>query len=190
MVDVARDPRWGRISEGAGEDPFLGSVLARAYVRGYQGRELDDPSSILACAKHYVGYGAAEGGRDYNTTEISERTLREVYLPPFHAAVTEGAGTIMSAFNSIDGVPASANAFTLTQVLRHEWGFQGFVDSDWTAVRELMLHGIADDEETAARKSFVAGVDMDMQSGLFLRHLPGLVRSASSTIPTSPSPSS
>lgn len=177
MVDIARDPRWGRISEGAGEDPFLGSAMARAYVRGYQGRSLADPSSILACAKHFVGYGAAEGGRDYNTTEISERTLRDVYLPPFHAAVQAGAGTIMSAFNSIDGVPASANPFTLTQVLRVEWGFQGFVDSDWTAVRELMLHGIANDEETAARRSFLAGVDMDMQSGIFLGKLPGLVRS-------------
>src|SRR5450631_1306790 len=116
MVDIARDPRWGRIAEGAGEDPYLGSAFARAYVRGYQGRRLDDPSSIVACAKHFVGYGAAEGGRDYNTTEISERTLRDVYLPPFRAAVGEGAGTIMSAFNSINGVPSSANAFTLTEV--------------------------------------------------------------------------
>ena len=146
MVDIARDPRWGRIAEGAGEDPYLGSDFARAYVRGYQGSRLDDPASILACAKHFVGYGAAEGGRDYNTTEISERTLRSVYLPPFHAAVDEGAGTIMSAFNAVNGVPSSANAFTLTQVLRREWQFQGFVDSDWTALRELMLHGIADDE--------------------------------------------
>jgi beta-glucosidase len=175
MVDIARDPRWGRTAEGAGEDPFLGSVMARAYVRGYQGAALDDPSSIIACAKHFVGYGAAEGGREYNTTEISERTLRDVYLPPFHAAVEEGTRTLMSAFNSLDGVPASANAFTLSQVLRGEWGFQGFVDSDWTAIRELMLHGIADDEESAARKGFLAGVDMDMQSGLFLRELPGLV---------------
>ncbi len=177
MVDIARDPRWGRIAEGSGEDPYLGSAMARAYVLGYQGRDLGAPDSIMACAKHFVGYGAAEAGRDYNTTEISERTLREVYLPPFHAAVDQGAGTLMSAFNAINGVPSSANAFTLGQVLRKEWGFQGFVDSDWTAVRELMLHGIADDEATAARKSFLAGVDMDMQSGLFLRHLPDLVRS-------------
>ena len=134
MVDMARDPRWGRIAEGAGEDPYLGSAFARAYVRGYQGERLDDPTSVVACAKHFVGYGAAEGGRDYNTTEISERTLRDVYLPPFHAAVDAGAGTVMSAFNAIDGVPASANPFTLTQVLRREWGFLGFVDSDWTAV--------------------------------------------------------
>jgi beta-glucosidase len=177
MVDIARDPRWGRIAEGAGEDPYLGAAFARAYVRGYQGARLDDPLSILACAKHYVGYGAAEGGRDYNTTEISERTLRGVYLPPFHAAVDGGAATLMSAFNAVNGVPATANAFTLTQVLRREWGFQGFVVSDWTAVHEIMLHGIADDEPTAAQKSFMAGVDMDMQSNLFLPNIPGLVRS-------------
>jgi beta-glucosidase len=177
MVDIARDPRWGRIAEGAGEDPYLGSAFARAYVRGYQGARLDDPTSIVACAKHFVGYGAAEGGREYNTTEISERTLRGVYLPPFHAAVDEGAGTLMSAFNSLDGVPASANAFTLTRILRDEWKFRGFVVSDWTSIREIMLHGIADDERTAARKAFMAGVDMDMQSDLYLPYLPGLVRS-------------
>jgi beta-glucosidase len=177
MVDIARDPRWGRIAEGAGEDPYLGSAFARAYVRGYQGARLDDPTSIVACAKHFVGYGAAEGGREYNTTEISERTLRDVYLPPFHAAVDEGAGTLMSAFNSLDGVPSSANPFTLTRVLRDEWKFQGFVVSDWTSIREIMLHGIADDERTAARKSFLAGVDMDMQSNVYLPYLPGLVRS-------------
>ena len=176
MVDIARDPRWGRIAEGAGEDPFLGSAIARAYVRGYQGQRLDDPGSIVACAKHFVGYGAAEGGRDYNSTEISE-ALRDVYLPPFHAAVEEGAGTIMSAFNSLNGVPSSANPFTLTTILRDEWKFQGFVDSDWTAIREVMLHGIADDESTAARKSFLAGVDMDMQSDIYLPQLPALVRS-------------
>jgi beta-glucosidase len=177
MVDIARDPRWGRIAEGAGEDPYLGSAFARAYVRGYQGSGPGDPTSIVACAKHFVGYGAAEGGREYNTTEISERTLRDVYLPPFHAAVDEGAGTLMSAFNSLDGVPASANAFTLTRVLREEWKFRGFVVSDWTSLREIMLHGIADDEATAARKAFMAGVDMDMQSDLYLPRLPALIRS-------------
>jgi len=177
MVDIARDPRWGRMAEGAGEDPYLGSMLARAYVRGYQGSDLADSTSVLACAKHFVGYGAAEGGREYNTTEISERTLREVYLAPFQAAVEAGAGTIMSAFNALDGVPASANRFTLTTVLRDEWGFRGLVDSDWTSVRELMLHGIADDEATAARKAFLAGVDVDMQSGLYAAHLADLVRS-------------
>jgi len=177
MVDIARDPRWGRIAEGAGEDPYLGSAFARAYVRGYQGASLGDADSIVACAKHFVGYGAAEGGREYNTTEISERTLRDVYLPPFHAAVDEGAGTLMSAFNSLDGVPSSANLFTLTRVLRDEWGFRGFVVSDWTSIQEIMLHGIADDGATAARKAFVAGVDMDMQSDLYLKYLAGLVRS-------------
>lgn len=177
MVDIARDPRWGRIAEGAGEDPYLGAAIARAYVRGYQGDRLDAPDSILACAKHFVGYGAAEGGRDYNTTEISERTLRDVYLPPFHAAVDSGVATLMSAFNSLNGVPSSANPFTLTHVLREEWGFQGFVDSDWTAIHELKLHGIAGDDRTAARKGFLAGVDMDMQSTLYLAQLPELVRS-------------
>ncbi len=177
MVDIARDPRWGRIAEGAGEDPWLGSAIARAYVLGYQGSGLDDSSSIVACAKHFVGYGAAEGGREYNTTEISERTLRQVYLPPFRAAVDAGVGSVMSAFNSIDGVPASANALTLTQVLRREWKFEGFVDSDWAAVREIMVHGIANDERTAARKGILAGVDMDMEGRLYGKELPGLVRS-------------
>ncbi|HVU18580.1 MAG TPA: glycoside hydrolase family 3 N-terminal domain-containing protein [Candidatus Didemnitutus sp.] len=177
MIDIARDPRWGRIAEGAGEDPYLGEIFARAYVRGYQGDDLSRPDSIVACAKHFVGYGAAEGGRDYNTTEISERTLRDVYLPPFHAAVDAGVGTLMSAFNSLDGVPASANHFTLTDILRGEWKFRGFVDSDWTAVQEIMVHGIANTNAEAARKSFLAGVDMDMQSNLFLPNLPALVRS-------------
>src|SRR5882672_806263 len=141
MVDIARDARWGRMAEGAGEDPYLGSAMAAAYVRGYQGERLDAPDSIAACAKHYVAYGAAEGGRDYNSTEISEHTLRQYYLPPFHAAEQAGAATFMSAFNSLNGVPASANAFTLKQILRNEWGFKGFVVSDWTSIPELMAHG-------------------------------------------------
>lgn len=177
MVDIARDARWGRMAEGAGEDPFLGSAMAAAYVRGYQGDRLDAPDSIAACAKHYVGYGAAEGGRDYNTTEISEHTLRQYYLPPFHAAVNAGSATIMSAFNSLNGVPSSANPFTLTQVLRNEWGFRGVVDSDWTSVAELKAHGIANDGATAARKGFLAGVDMDMASSLYHDHLADLVHS-------------
>jgi beta-glucosidase len=177
MVDIARDARWGRMSEGAGEDPFLGSAMARAYVRGYQGEKLDAPDSIVACAKHYVGYGAAEGGRDYNTTEISEHTLREYYLPPFRAAEEAGAGTFMSAFNSINGVPASANPFTIKQILKKEWGFQGFVVSDWTSVSEVMAHGIAIDGATAARKAFLAGVDMDMQSNLYHQNMLKLVQS-------------
>ncbi len=133
MVDIARDARWGRMIEGAGEDPFLGSAMAVAYVRGYQGMRLDAPDSIAACAKHYVGYGAAEGGRDYAATEISEPTLRQIYLPPFHSAVKAGTASIMSAFNTLNGIPTSANAFTLKKVLREEWGFQGIVDSDWTS---------------------------------------------------------
>ncbi len=177
MVDIARDARWGRMSEGAGEDPFLGSAMARAYVRGYQGDRLDAADSIVACVKHYVGYGAAEGGRDYNTTEISEHTLREFYLPPFHAAEEAGAGTFMSAFNSLDGIPASANPFTIKQILKKEWGFKGFVDSDWTSVSEVMAHGIAIDGATAARKAFLAGVDMDMVSNLYHQHMIELVQS-------------
>ena len=177
MVDIARDARWGRMTEGSGEDPYLGSAMARAYVRGYQGARLDAPDSIAACAKHFVGYGAAEGGRDYNSVEISEHTLRQFYLPPFHAAVEEGAATIMSAFNSLNAVPASANPFTLTQILRREWGFQGIVDSDYTALAELINHGIANDGVTAARKAFLAGVDMDMVSSLYHDHMAQLVRS-------------
>lgn len=175
MVDIARDARWGRIAEGAGEDPYLGSQMATAYVRGYQGLRLDAPDSIAACAKHFVGYGAAEGGRDYNTTEISEHTLREIYLPPFKAAVDAGAATLMSAFNSLNGVPASANAFTLTRVLRKEWKFRGFVDSDAFSVSELIAHGVATDPAGATRKAFLAGVDMDMGSGFYHDHLANLV---------------
>jgi len=177
MVDIARDARWGRMAEGSGEDPYLGMAMARAYVRGYQGARLDAPDSIAACPKHFVAYGAAEGGRDYNSVEISEHTLRQFYLPPFHAAIDEGAATLMSAFNSLNAVPASANPFTLTQILRGEWGFQGIVDSDYTALAELMAHGIANDGATAARKAFLAGVDMDMVSSLYHDHLAQLVHS-------------
>ena len=175
MVDIARDPRWGRITEGAGEDPYLGSIMARAYVRGYQG-ETWSAQSMAACAKHYVAYGAAEGGRDYNSVDMSERQLREVYLTPFHAAVDEGVATLMSSFNTINGMPASANQFTLNQVLRHEWNFRGFVVSDWGSVRELIPHGVANDLATAARKGFLAGVDMDMEGNAYLQHLPSAVK--------------
>jgi beta-glucosidase len=177
MVDIARDARWGRMAEGSGEDPYLGAAMARAYVRGYQGARLDAPDSIAACAKHFVGYGAAEGGRDYNAVELSEHTLRQFYLPPFHAAVDAGAVTLMSAFNPLNGVPASANPFTLKQILRKEWGFEGLVDSDFTSVGELVAHGIANDGATAARKAFLAGVDMDMVSSLYHENLASLVRS-------------
>ncbi len=181
MVDIARDARWGRMAEGAGEDPFLGSAMAAAYVRGYQGSRLDAPDSIASCAKHYVGYGAAEGGRDYNSTEISEHTLRQFYLPPFHAAVEAGTASVMSAFNSLNGVPSTANTFTLKQVLRKEWGFRGLVVSDWNAVGELIPHGIAVDGATAARKAFLAGVDMDMVSSLYHDNLQQLVTSGQAT---------
>src|SRR5918993_318123 len=162
MVDIARDPRWGRITEGAGEDPFLGAAFARARVRGFQGTDYSAADRVLACAKHWVAYGAAEGGRDYNTTDLSENTMREIYFPPFKAAVDAGVGTFMSSFNAINGVPATANAFTLTKVLRHEWNFDGFVVSDYTSVKELINHGVVANEEEAAAAALNAGVDMEM----------------------------
>jgi len=177
MVDIARDARWGRMVEGAGEDPYLGSRMAAAYVRGYQGTRLDDPQSMLACVKHFVGYGAAEGGKDYNSVELSDRTLRQVYLPPFHAAIEAGAGSLMSAFNSVNGVPATSNSFTLPHVLRQEWGFKGIVISDYGAIGETISHGTALDGRTATRKAISAGVDIDLESNLFSRYLLELVRS-------------
>jgi beta-glucosidase len=177
MVDIARDPRWGRIVEGAGEDPYLGSLIAAAKIRGFQGKSLADPESVVACAKHYVAYGATEGGRDYNTVDISEQLLREVYLPPFHAAVDAGSGTLMSAFQDLNGVPASANHHTLTDILRDEWKFNGFVVSDFSAIHELIAHGTATDDAQAATESLTAGVDMDMVDGAYLKELPGLVKS-------------
>ena len=162
MVDIARDPRWGRIAESTGEDTYLGMEMARAQVRGYQGTTLSNKSDLVACVKHFVAYGAAEGGRDYNTAEVSERTLREIYLPPFNAAVGAGAGTVMSAFDDLNGVPASANPFTLREVMKGEWGFRGFVVSDWDAVGNLIDHGIACDSSEATLKAVTAGVDMDM----------------------------
>ena len=176
MVDIARDPRWGRITEGSGEDPFLGAAFARARVLGFQGSDYGAPDKILACAKHFVAYGAAEGGRDYNTTDLSENTLREIYLPPFKAAVDAGVGTLMSSFNAINGVPASANHFTLTKVLRDEWKFDGFVVSDYTSVRELINHGIAGNEEEAAAAALNAGVDMEMVSRSYNQFGPQLLK--------------
>ena len=164
MVDLARDPRWGRIAEGFGEDPWLGALDAAACVRGFQGTNVADPDRVVACLKHYVGYGAAEGGRDYNTTEISEFTLRNFYLPQFKAGVDAGAWTVMSAFNCLSGMPATANRHTLTEILRDEWKFRGFVVSDWDAVNELIPQGVAADEAEAARLAITAGVDMEMVS--------------------------
>ncbi|MDT7807844.1 MAG: beta-glucosidase, partial [Acidobacteriota bacterium] len=167
MVDVARDARWGRIAEGAGEDTYLGSQMARARVRGFQGSDYSAPDRVAACAKHFVAYGAAESGREYNTTDMSEQRLREIYLPPFKAAVDAGVATLMSAFNDLNGVPASGNHFTLTKILRGEWGFDGFVVSDYTSVQEMIAHGYAADGSDAARLSLTAGVDMEMVSRLY-----------------------
>jgi beta-glucosidase len=184
MVDIARDPRWGRIAEGAGEDTFLGSELARARVRGFQGEDYSAADRVVACAKHWVAYGAAEAGRDYNTTDMSEVRLREVYLPPFKAAVDAGVGTFMSAFNDLNGVPSSANPFTLTQILRREWKFDGFVVSDYESVRELMNHRLAATEADAAREAVNAGVDMEMVSRLYNKHGAELIREGKVSLAT------
>ena len=176
MVDIARDPRWGRIAEGSGEDPYLGSAFAAARVRGFQGDSLTEPGTVMATAKHFAAYGGAEGGRDYNTVDVSRRTLRDVYLPPFHAAVDAGVGSIMSAFNEIGGIPSSANPWLTDTVLRGEWGFKGFVVSDWTSVEELLRHGIAATRADAGRLALEAGVDMDMVSQIYVKDLPDLVR--------------
>ena len=178
MVDIARDPRWGRCTEGAGEDPYLGAAIARAYIRGYQGNDLSEPGRVAASVKHFAAYGAAEAGREYNTTDMSEIRLRQVYLPPYHAAVESGAATIMSAFNALNGVPASANPFLLQTILRDEWGFDGPVVSDYTAVMELTHHGIALDAAQATAKALNAGVDIDMMSHYYDTELAGLVKRA------------
>lgn len=176
MVDIARDPRWGRIAESFGEDSFLASQMAAAMVRGYQGPSLDDPTAVAACAKHFAAYGAAEGGRDYNTVSISETELRNVYLPSFQSSVRAGAVSIMTAFNEIDGVPASANRRLLTDILKGEWGFDGFVVSDWNSVAEMVNHGTSEDLRAAARAAVLAGLDMEMTSEAFAKHLAELVR--------------
>ncbi len=175
MVDVARDQRWGRVAEGSGEDPYLGIQLARARVRGFQGSDLRDPTRVAACAKHFAAYGAVSGGQDYNFTEISPATLHEVHLAPFKAAVDAGVATLMSAFNDIDGVPSSGNHWLMTDLLRGEWRFRGMVVGDYTADEELVAHGYASDGRDAARKAFMAGMDMAMQSNLFNLWLPDLV---------------
>lgn len=176
MVDVARDPRWGRIAEGAGEDTYLGEQFAKARVKGFQGDNLELLNTIMACAKHYAAYGAAEGGRDYNTVNMSDRRLREIYLPPFKAAKDAGVATFMTAFNELNGVPATGNKYLLDEILRKEWGFKGFVVTDYTSIPEMIKHGYAKDGTQAAELALNAGVDMDMQGGLFLEKLPGLVK--------------
>jgi beta-glucosidase len=176
VVDVARDQRWGRVVEGSGEDVYLGSLLAAARVRGFQGRNLRRDDSLLACAKHFLAYGAVAAGLEYGNVDISDETLRETHVPPFAAAFAAGAMSIMASFNDINGVPATADRALLTDMLRTEMGFRGFVFSDYTADEELVAHGYAADEREAARLAVLAGVDMSMQSGLYLRHLPSLVQ--------------
>ena len=171
MVDIARDSRWGRIIEGAGEDPFLGAAMAKAQVRGFQGAEIGSPGHVLACAKHFAGYGAADGGRDYDSAYVPETLLRNVYLPPFRAALDAGVGTFMSAYMDLNDVPATGNRFLLDRVLRREWGFRGFVVSDANSVADLATHGFARDLQDAAFRALSAGVNMDMASRTYLEHL-------------------
>jgi beta-glucosidase len=184
MVDIARDPRWGRISEGAGEDTFLGSQIAYARVRGFQGTDFSQNDRVMACAKHFVGYGAAEAGRDYNTTDISEQRLRDVYFPPFKAAVDAGVGSFMTSFNSLNGVPSTANPFLWKTVLRGEWQSDALVVTDYTAVMELMNHGVALDEADAARLALNAGIDIEMVSRFVNKHGETLVRNKKLSIAT------
>lgn len=175
MIDIARDPRWGRIAESFGEDPYLASRLGVAMVEGFQGDDLAAPGAVAACAKHFAGYGAAESGRDYATTNIPENELRNVYLPPFRAAVDAGVATLMTSFSDVNGVPATANAFLLRQVLREEWGFRGFVVSDWSSIQQLAVHGLTAGDADSAHEAAIAGVDMDMASGVYAAQLARLV---------------
>ena len=176
MVDIGFDPRWGRVSEGAGEDTFLGSKIAVARVNGFQGKNLYDLNTVLACTKHFAGYALAQAGRDYNSVEISDRFLRDYILPPFKATVDAGAGSFMTSFNEIGGVPSTASKYLYDDILRKEWNFKGFVVTDYTAIQELIPHGVAKDLEEATLKSVDAGIEMDMMSGAFLNHLAKLVK--------------
>lgn len=176
MVDIARDPRWGRVAEGAGEDPWLGSAIARAKVRGYQGTDLSHPESLLACVKHFALYGGVEAGRDYNTVDMSLRRMFETYLPPYEAAIRAGAATVMTSFNTINGTPATSNRWLFEDLLRKKWGFQGLVVTDYTAIKELETHGVASSDAQAALLSMKATVDMDMQSEIYSKELPQLIQ--------------
>ncbi|OAV42678.1 glycosyl hydrolase [Lewinella sp. 4G2] len=176
MVDLARDPRWGRVMEGAGEDVHLGNVMAAARVRGFQGDDLADPFTLLACAKHFAAYGAAQAGRDYHTVDISERVLKDLYLPPFESALDAGVATFMTSFNEVDGVPATGNHYLLTEILRETWGFLGFVVTDYTSINEMIPHGVAADLADAGKMAVRAGVDMDMQGAVYYDHLQDQVR--------------
>lgn len=171
MVDISRDPRCGRVMEGGGEDPFLGSRIAEARVKGIQGKKIGDNNAMLACVKHFAGYGAAMGGRDYNTVDMSEKYFREFYLPPYQAAVNAGAATVMTSFNDYDGVPVSGNKFLLDSILRKEWGFEGFVVTDYTTINEMVLHGVVANDQEAGELALKAGVDMDMQGGIYQGYL-------------------
>ncbi|GAB5379340.1 MAG: glycoside hydrolase family 3 N-terminal domain-containing protein [Aliiglaciecola sp.] len=175
MIDISRDPRWGRIAESMGEDPMLCSVMGAAMVKGFQGENLSEPSSIAACAKHFVGYGASESGRDYCTTNIPENELRNIYLPPFHAAAKAGVCTFMSSFSDLDGIPASGNKWLLKDILRDEWRFNGFVVSDWESVSQLQVHGVTENDKGSAELAFDAGVDMEMVSKSYSEHLQSLI---------------
>lgn len=175
MIDISRDPRWGRIAESAGEDTHLTSVMSVAYVEGFQGDDLANPASLVACVKHFAAYGAVEGGRDYNTSSVPEHLLREIFLPPFKAALDAGVATVMSSFNDINGVPATGNRWLLTDVLRKEWGFTGFVVSDWNSVIEMIEHGYCADAREAAIKAVHAGLDMEMTSTAYEEHLASLI---------------
>lgn len=175
MVDIARDPRWGRMAEGSGEDTYLGSRIAEARVRGFQGKGIGELNSVMACVKHFAAYGAAQAGRDYHSVDMSDRTFREVYLPPYTAAIQAGAATVMSSFNDFDGVPATASSYLLTDILRKELKFKGFVVSDYTSVMELIPHGVAADTASAAALALNAGLDMDMQAGFYQAALPRLL---------------
>lgn len=176
MVDIARDPRWGRISEGAGEDPYLGSLIAAARVRGFQGKSLADASTMAACVKHFAAYGAPIGGRDYNTVDMSLLTLHETYLPPYKAAVEAGSATVMTSFNEVNGIPATANKYLLQEVLRKQWGFEGMVVSDWQSIGEMLEHGFVADSVQAAKLAMEAGTDMDMMADIYLKKIPGMVK--------------
>lgn len=179
MVDISRDARWGRVMEGAGEDPYLGSLIAVARVKGFQGEDLSDPLTVAACAKHFAGYGFSEAGRDYNTVDVGTSTLYNTILPPFKAAKDAGVRTFMNSFNILNGIPATGNAFLQREILKGDWGFTGFVVSDWGTVNELISHGYAEDGKNAALKAVKAGSDMDMESYHYLNHLQELVENGS-----------
>jgi beta-glucosidase len=176
MVDIARDPRWGRVMEGAGEDPYLGSLIAKARVKGFQGKGLGNVDAVMACAKHFAAYGAAIGGRDYNSVDMSERMLWSVYLPPFKAAAEAGAATFMNSFNDINGIPATANAYIQKDILKGKWNFKGFIVSDWGSIGEMIQHGYVKDNYEAAWKAVLAGNDMDMESRSYINNLSRLVK--------------